>query len=157
MVSLKGTGVHRSLGKCIELLGILITDDAIDGSTNISGAGGVFCRRVFGGGFYSSVKETNVTIKAIDCRDIFGGGFMGDVKEATHVIIGSDNSTSGSTTGGPSGTSKFNNSDIHIHGNVYGGNDVSGYVNITAEENGFRDNGGEGSNIKILDFSHSCY
>lgn len=126
----------------------------VEGSTNISGAGGVFCRRVFGGGFYSSVKETNVTIKAIDCRDIFGGGFMGDVKEATHVIIGSDNSTSGSTTGsttgGPSGTSKFNNSDIHIHGNVYGGNDVSGYVNITTEENGFRDNGGEGSNIKIL-------
>lgn len=122
----------------------------VEGSTNISGAGGVFCRRVFGGGFYSSVKETNVTIKAIDCRDIFGGGFMGDVKEATHVIIGSDNSTTGSTTGGPSGTSKFNNSDIHIHGNVYGGNDVSGYVNITAEENGFRDNGDEGSNIKIL-------
>lgn len=122
----------------------------VEGSTNISGAGGVFCRRVFGGGFYSSVKETNVTIKAIDCRDIFGGGFMGDVKEATHVIIGSDNSTTGSTTGGPSGTSKFNNSDIHIHGNVYGGNDVSGYLNITAEENGFRDNGGEGSNIKIL-------
>lgn len=122
----------------------------VEGCTNISGAGGVFCRRVFGGGFYSSVKETNVTIKAIDCRDIFGGGFMGDVKEATHVIIGSDNSTTGSTTGGPSGTSKFNNSDIHIHGNVYGGNDVSGYVNITAEENGFRDNCGEGSNIKIL-------
>ena len=134
----------------------------VEGSTNISGAGGVFCRRVFGGGFYSSVKETNVTIKAIDCRDIFGGGFMGDVKKATHVIIGSDNSTSGSTTGtttgsttgsttdGPSGTSKFNNSDIRIHGNVYGGNDVSGYVNITAEENGFRDNGGEGSNIQIL-------
>lgn len=130
----------------------------VEGSTNISGAGGVFCRRVFGGGFYSSVNETNVTIKAIDCRDIFGGGFMGDVKKATHVIIGSDNSTSGSTTGtttgsttdGPSGTSQFNNSDIRIHGNVYGGNDVSGYVNITAEENGFRDNGGEGSNIQIL-------
>lgn len=130
----------------------------VEGSTNISGAGGVFCRRVFGGGFYSSVNETYVTIKAIDCRDIFGGGFMGDVKKATHVIIGSDNSTSGSTTGstkgstkgGPSGTSQFNNSDIRIHGNVYGGNDVSGYVNITAEENGFRDNGGEGSNIQIL-------
>ena len=126
----------------------------VEGSTNISGAGGVFCRRVFGGGFYSSVNETNVTIKAIDCRDIFGGGFMGDVKKATHVIIGSDNSTTGSTTGstsgGPSGTSNFNNSDIHIHGNVYGGNDVSGYVNITPEENGFRDNGGDGSNIQIL-------
>ena len=123
----------------------------VGGSTNISGAGGVFCRRVFGGGFYSSVNETNVTIKAIDCRDIFGGGFMGDVKEATHVIIGSDNNTtSGGTTGSPSGTSHFNNSDIHIHGNVYGGNDVSGYVNITAEENGFRDNGGKGSNIQIL-------
>ena len=123
----------------------------VEGSTNISGAGGAFCRRVFGGGFYSSVKETNVTIKAIDCRDIFGGGFMGDVKEATHVIIGSDtNTTSGGTTGSPSGISHFNNSDIHIHGNVYGGNDVSGYVNITAEEDGFRDNGGDGSNIQIL-------
>ena len=137
------------------------------GSTNISGSGGVFCRRMFGGGFYSSVKNTNVTVKAIDCRDIFGGGFMGDVENSTNVTIGVDNSkttTSGNnTTGEPSGKSPFDNSDIYIHGNVYGGNDVSGYVNIVLDSKGyFKENNtpdpdskdpnykNPGTNIKIL-------
>ena len=72
----------------------------VEGSTNISGAGGAFCRRVFGGGFYSSVNNTNVTIKAIDCSDIFGGGFMGDVEKSTNIIIGEDNSKKTTTTSG---------------------------------------------------------
>ena len=41
------------------------------GDTHIVGAGGVFCRRVFGGGTYSSVNSTDVELKAIDCHDIF--------------------------------------------------------------------------------------
>lgn len=140
----------------------------VKGSTNIKGAGGAFCRRVFGGGFYSSVNETNVTIKAIDCHDIFGGGFMGDVEKSTNVIIGEDNSkkttttsgdetsgadttTSGDNTSGePSGKSPFDNTDIYIHGSVYGGNDVSGYVNIVLDSKGyFKENQGSGTNIKI--------
>lgn len=145
----------------------------VKGSTNIKGAGGVFCRRVFGGGFYSSVNSTNITVKAIDCHDIFGGGFMGDVEQSTNVIIGEDNSkktttTSGNetssdetsstdtttsgdnNTGAPAGESGFDNSDIYIHGNVYGGNDVSGYVNIVLDSKGyFKDNQGTGTNIKI--------
>ena len=140
----------------------------VKGSTNIKGAGGVFCRRVFGGGFYSSVKNTNITVKAIDCHDIFGGGFMGDVEQSTNVIIGEDNSkkttttsgdetssadttTSGdNNTGAPTGKSPFDNTDIYIHGNVYGGNDVSGYVNIVLDSKGyFKDNLGSGTNIKI--------
>lgn len=140
----------------------------VKGSTNIKGAGGVFCRRVFGGGFYSSVNSTNITVKAIDCHDIFGGGFMGDVEQSTNVIIGEDNSkktttTSGDETSGadtttsgnntsdaPSGKSPFDNTDIYIHGNVYGGNDVSGYVNIVLDSKGyFKDNLGLGTNIKI--------
>ena len=140
----------------------------VKGSTNIKGAGGVFCRRVFGGGFYSSVKNTNITVKAIDCHDIFGGGFMGDVEQSTNVIIGEDNSkktttTSGDETSGadtttsgnntsdaPTGKSPFDNTDIYIHGNVYGGNDVSGYVNIVLDSKGyFKDNLGSGTNIKI--------
>ena len=141
----------------------------VKGSTNIKGSGGAFCRRVFGGGFYSSVDSTtNITVKAIDCHDIFGGGFMGDVEKSTNVTIGEDNSkktatttgneksgtdttTSGNNTSGePSGESPYDNTDIYIHGSVYGGNDVSGYVNIVLDSKGyFKDNLGTGTNIKI--------
>lgn len=112
----------------------------VNGTTHIYGAGGASCRRVFGGGFYSSVKATDIDIKAIDCHDIFGGGFMGDVEKETKVVIGSQDSK----------TSTFGNDDIYIHGNVYGGNDVSGAVNIVLDSNGyFKDNGGTGTNVNI--------
>lgn len=112
----------------------------VNGTTHIYGAGGASCRRVFGGGFYSSVKATDINIKAIDCQDIFGGGFMGDVEKETKVVIGSQDSK----------TSTFGNDDIYIHGNVYGGNDVSGAVNIVLDSNGyFKDNGGTGTNVNI--------
>lgn len=112
----------------------------VNGTTHINGAGGASCRRVFGGGFYSSVKATDIDIKAIDCHDIFGGGFMGDVEKETKVVIGSQDSK----------TSTFGNDDIYIHGNVYGGNDVSGAVNIVLDSNGyFKDNGGTGTNVNI--------
>lgn len=112
------------------------------GDTHIVGAGGVFCRRVFGGGSYSSVRSTDVEIKAVDCRDVFGGGFMGDVLKATTVRIG---------TNTPDATATFDNSDIYVHGNIYGGNDVSGYVNVVLNKDGyFKDNGGTGAGIQIF-------
>lgn len=115
----------------------------VNGTTHINGAGGVSCRRVFGGGFYSSVKATDINIKAIDCHDIFGGGFMGDVEKETNIVIGSQQK-------GKTSTSTFGNDDIYIHGNVYGGNDVSGAVNIVLDSNGyFKDNGGKGTNVNI--------
>ena len=106
----------------------------VEGNTHVEGSGGIFCRRVFGGGFYNSVKTTTVNIKAIDCHDIFGGGMMGDVIESTEVNIGK-------------GT--YTHKDIFIHGNVYGGNDVSGYVNVNDTVGYFADNGGEGTHINI--------
>lgn len=110
------------------------------GDTHIIGDGGVFCRRMFGGGFYNSVNSTNVEVKAIDCHDIFGGGLMGDVFKSTNVIIGYEGTS----------TSELSNKDIFIHGDVYGGNDVSGYVNVTLDKAGFfADNGGNGTNINI--------
>lgn len=113
----------------------------VRGTTHIEGPGGAFCRRVFGGGFYSSVDSTDVAIKAIDCRDIFGGGLMGNVLKGTNVVIGSKNDASAT----------LKNADIYIHDGVYGGNDVSGYVNIVLDEKGyFKDNGGSGTNISIL-------
>ena len=116
------------------------------GNTNVEGNGRIFCRRVFGGGFYNSVKTTTVNIKAIDCHDIFGGGMMGDVEKSTTVNIGTHNS---SATSSESTKSTFSNQDIFIHGNVYGGNDVSGYVNVVEKNGNFTDNKGSGTNINI--------
>ena len=111
------------------------------GDTHIVGSGGLFCRRMFGGGSYSSVRSTDVEIKAVDCHDVFGGGFMGDVLKATTVRIG---------TNTPDATSTLNNSDIYIHGNIYGGNDVSGYVNVVLNKDGyFKDNGGKGPRADV--------
>ena len=115
----------------------------VEGETYVTGDGGAFCRRLFGGGFYNSVKATHVDIHAMDCRDIFGGGMMGDVEKSTTVNIGTQN---------PSATSSentFSNKDIFIHGNVYGGNDVSGYVNVVEKNGNFTDNKGSGTNINI--------
>ena len=112
------------------------------GDTHIVGSGGLFCRRMFGGGSYSPVRSTDVEIKAVDCHDVFGGGFMGDVLKGTTVRIG---------TNTPDATSALNNSDIYIHGNIYGGNDVSGYVNVVLNKDGyFKDNGGTGASIQIF-------
>lgn len=116
------------------------------GNTNVEGNGGIFCRRVFGGGFYNSVQNTTVDIKAIDCHDIFGGGMMGDVIESTTVKIGTQNTEAASSE---STKSTFSNKDIFIHGNVYGGNDVSGYVNVSVKNGDFTDNGGTGTHINI--------
>lgn len=115
----------------------------VEGETYVTGDGGAFCRRLFGGGFYNSVKATHVDIYAMDCRDIFGGGMMGDVEKSTTVNIGTQN---------PSATSSentFSNKDIFIHGNVYGGNDVSGYVNVVQKNGNFTDNEGTGTHINI--------
>lgn len=115
----------------------------VEGETYVTGDGGAFCRRLFGGGFYNSVKATHVDIYAMDCRDIFGGGMMGDVEKSTTVNIGTQNSSATSSE------STFSNKDIFIHGNVYGGNDVSGYVNVVEKNGNFTDNEGTGTHINI--------
>ena len=110
----------------------------VNGETFITANGGLFCRRVFGGGFYNSVSNTNVSINAIDCQDIFGGGLMGDVINSTNISVGS-------------GASGNTNADIFIHGSIYGGNDVSGYVNISKDTEGYfkENNASGGTNISI--------
>ena len=112
------------------------------GDTHITGKGGAFCRRLFGGGFYNSVNATHVNIEAMDCQNIFGGGMMGDVIKSTEINIGRNKTALASE-------SSFTNKDIFIHGNIYGGNDVSGYVNINDSLGYFADNGGGGTHINI--------
>ena len=109
------------------------------GQTNVNISGGTFARRVFGGGQYNSVYTSNVNITSIDCEDVFGGGMMGDIEKTVYVNIGTEGAAA--------------NENIHIHGNVYGGNDVAGYVNLKDKDatgaTVFQDNGGEGVKVKI--------
>lgn len=77
---------------------------------------------MFGGGFYSSVNSTNITVKAIDCHDIFGGGFMGDVEESTNVIIGEDNSKTTTTSGNETSGDETSGTDTTTSGNNTSGN-----------------------------------
>lgn len=114
----------------------------VEGETYVEGKGEAFCRRLFGGGFYNSVKATHVNIEAMDCQNIFGGGMMGDVIKSTEINIGRNKTALASE-------SSFTNKDIFIHGNIYGGNDVSGYVNINDNLGYFADNGGGGTHINI--------
>ena len=110
----------------------------IEGDTYVT-ANGLFCRRIFGGGFYNSVSNTHIDITSVDSRDIFGGGLMGDVLKSTTINVGSKGASN-------------NNEDIYIHGSIYGANDVSGYVNIGLNETTkeFVDLGGSGTNINIF-------
>lgn len=109
----------------------------VTGNSNVY-VSGIFCRRIFGGGFYNTVNTTNIDIDMVDCHDIFGGGLMGDVLNTTNIKVGKN------------GIDANNNADIYIHGNIYGGNDVSGYVNIGLNEAGeFTDLKGEGTKINI--------
>ena len=103
----------------------------VEGETDVNISGGTFARRIFGGGFYNSVKVAKVNITAVDCADIYGGGLMGDVLKRTKVYIGSDKADN-------------TNKDIFIHGNIYGGNDVSGYINL-------RDKAAGGEDVEFID------
>ena len=53
---------------------------------------------------------------------------MGDVLKSTTVRIGDNKPATSPHT--------YSHADIFIHGNVYGGNDVSGYVNVGLNKNG---------------------
>ncbi|MBQ0046660.1 MAG: hypothetical protein KBT33_03995 [Prevotellaceae bacterium] len=120
----------------------------VAGDTHVTVTEDVFARRVFGGGFYNTVHTSNIHLKSIDCYDVFGGGLMGDVEVATNVNIGEYKS--GST-----------NKNIFIHGNVFGGNDVSGYINMNLDEGGyFKEESNEGgTNIRIYGgrIDHNVY
>lgn len=93
--------------------------------TYVNASNGVLARRVFGGGFFNTCKNTNVQIGVIDCHDVFGGGLMGDVLQSTNITVGTADSGDN------------NNKDIWIHGSIYGGNDVSGYINISQNSEGY--------------------
>jgi len=104
---------------------------AVAGSTNVTIGGETFCRRVFGGGFYAPVGSSNVNINQVDCADIFGGGLMGNIGVHDQIDFDNSNDAIADENGIVTlniGQSGQENSNIYIHRDAYGGNDVSGNV-----------------------------
>ena len=109
---------------------------AVTGSTIVHIGGWAVIRNAYGGGYYGKVGGyTNVFVTSGDIDNVYGGSLMGDVSTAI-VQVGLTSTSTGSAVdyGGwhtctyASDEKLHNNSEIHILGSVYGGNDVSGTV-----------------------------
>ena len=101
----------------------------VGGKTNVHIGGNTFMRRVFTGGYYAPVNETNLLVTSGDIDEVFGGGLLGDVYDKTNVQIGWRASVNfdGKTY------STNDNAKLFINKNVYGGNDVSGSIGYKDE------------------------
>lgn len=101
-----------------------------NGKTYVHIGKNTYMRRVFAGGYYAPVKESNVLVTSGDIDEVFGGGLIGDVYESTNVQIGvreASQTFDGSTYA-------ETNSTLYINKNVYGGNDVSGTIGYKDEQ-----------------------
>lgn len=119
----ESTWSHGAPGRsCMDVIGGGYNGRVL-GSTNITIGGDVIVRKVYGGGYYASVGNTNVNIKSGIFNRVYGGGLIGNVYGKATLNIGQQGLTD----------------DIHRHNlhllvkdAVYGGNDVSGTVGTTA-------------------------
>ncbi len=101
-----------------------------NGATNVHIGNKTFMRRVFAGGYYAPVNETNVLVTSGSVDEVFGGGLIGDVYTNTNVQIGLR--TTSQTF--DSNTYNESNGTLFINKNIYGGNDVSGTIGYKNEE-----------------------
>lgn len=92
------------------------------GTANVTVGGDVVVRKVYGGGYYSSVGNTNLNIRSGIFNRIYGGGMIGNVYGMATTTIGQT---------GTSDEIKKHNSHLLVKDAIYGGNDVSGTVGTT--------------------------
>ena len=95
------------------------------GTVNVTVGGDVVVRKVYGGGYYSSVGNTKLDIKSGIFNRIYGGGMIGNVYGVAQTTIGQKYSEEDETK-------RKYNAHLIIKNAVYGGNDVSGTVGTTA-------------------------
>ena len=110
---------HGAPGRsCMDIVGGGYNGKVL-GSTNVSVGGDVVVRKVYGGGYYASVNETNVTIKSGLYNRIYGGGLIGNVYGKANLTFGQQ---------GTSANIKMHNGKLLVKDAIYGGNDISGTV-----------------------------
>lgn len=103
--------------------------------------GNTFMRNAFGGAYYASVGNTDVKVTRVNMDNVYGGGMMGDVTTNANVQIGTEVNTNDDAE-----VVKARNANLNliINEDVYGANDVAGYVG--AKSNAYGD-------VKITDDS----
>lgn len=103
--------------------------------------GNTFMRNAFGGAYYASVGNTDVKVTRVNMDNVYGGGMMGDVTKDVNVLIGTEVNTNDDAE-----VVKARNANLNliINEDVYGANDVAGYVG--AKSNAYGD-------VKITDDS----
>ena len=115
----RATWSHGAPGRsCMDIVGGGYNGRVL-GNTNVTIGGDVVVRKVYGGGYYASVGETNVTIKSGLFNRIYGGGLIGNVYNKANLTFGQQ---------GTSQDIKTHNGQLLVKDAIYGGNDVSGTV-----------------------------
>lgn len=115
----EATWSHGAPGRsCMDIIGGGYNGKVL-GSTNITIGGDVIVRKVYGGGYYASVGNTNVNIKSGIFNRVYGGGLIGNVYGKANLNIGQQGLTD-----------NIHKHNLHllVKDAVYGGNDVSGTV-----------------------------
>lgn len=119
----------------------------VNGNTLVHVGGYAVARNVYGGSYYGDIREgTNALISSGNIDNVYAGSLMGNIEQSTantyglgtHAYIGllsgevhTDAVIDAIYSGGfkyNSSSELWNNSQIFIMNNVYGGNDVSGEV-----------------------------
>ena len=113
---------HGAPGRsCMDIVGGGYNGKVL-GSTNVTIGGDVVVRKVYGGGYYASVNETNVTIKSGLFNRIYGGGLIGNVYRKANLTFGQNYDGVNDTD------IKTHNGKLLVKDAIYGGNDISGTV-----------------------------
>lgn len=115
----ESTWSHGAPGRsCMDVIGGGYNGKVL-GSTNITVGGDVIVRKVYGGGYYASVGNTNVNVKSGIFNRVYGGGLIGNVYGKANLTVGLQGTTDDIIK---------HNTHLMVKDAIYGGNDVSGTV-----------------------------
>ena len=114
----EATWSHGAPGRsCMDIVGGGY-NGKVHGTANVTVGGDVVLRKVYGGGYYASVGETNVNVKSGIFNRVYGGGLIGNVYGKATLTVGQQ------------GGDEVHEANLHllVKDAIYGGNDVSGTV-----------------------------
>lgn len=128
----ESTWSHGAPGRsCMDVIGGGYNGRVL-GTTHITIGGDVIVRKVYGGGYYASVGNTDVNIKSGIFNRVYGGGLIGNVYGKATLNIGQQGTTDDIIK---------HNTHLMVKDAIYGGNDVSGTVGTTAAKQVTASNG----------------
>lgn len=118
----KAVWSHGAPGRsCMDIVGGGFNGKVL-GDVNVTVGGDVVVRKVYGGGYYSSVGNTRLNIKSGLFKQVYGGGMIGNVQGKAVTTFGQQ------YDGVNDANIRAHNAQLLVKEALYGGNDVSGTV-----------------------------